>query len=150
MERGGANWHDQRMTGLANLEVLLRSMRPQFRAGEFVFVAADGLPPNVITEASVREAEGMSAVIARADADRLGIHYDFVASWITLTVLSPLDSVGLTAAVAMELAEHDISCNVVAGLRHDHLLVPYDRADDALSALRRLAGRPSPRRGLFI
>ncbi len=138
------------MSGIANLEVLLRSMRPQFRTGEFVFVAAEGLPAEVLTQAAVRENEGMSAVIARADADRLGIHYDFVASWITLTVLSPLDSVGLTAAVATELAELGISCNVIAGLRHDHLLVPSDRADDALSALRRLAGRPSPRRPLFI
>jgi uncharacterized protein len=131
---------------IANLEVLIRSMRPEFRAGEFVFVDGAGLPDDVEVLATVRESEGLSALIARRDADRLGRSYDFVGAWITLTVYSSLESVGLTAAVAGELAAHGISCNVIAGLHHDHLLVSADRADDALTALRRLAGRPSPRR----
>lgn len=130
------------MPGISNLDVLIRSMRPEIRHGEFVFARVDGLPADVRVESTVREAEGMSGVIARADADRLGLHYDYVAAWITLTVVSPLDGVGLTAAVAGELAELGISCNVIAGLNHDHLLVPIERADDALGALRRLAGRP--------
>lgn len=130
---------------IANLEVLIRSMRPAFRAGEYVFVDATDLAAAVRVEAMVREAEGPSAVISRRDADELGLRYDFVGAWITLTVYSSLDSIGLTAAVSSELATLGISCNVIAGLRHDHLLVSADRADDALTALRRLAGRPSPR-----
>ena len=131
------------MAAITNLDVLLRSMQPVFRPGQYVFVDGDGIPEGsgVAIEASVREAEGHSAVIARADADRLGLHYDFVASWITLSVVSALDAVGLTAAVSSELTEHGISCNVIAGLRHDHILVPTDRADDALVSLRRLTTR---------
>ena len=128
---------------IANLEVLLRSMSPEYRRGEFVFVDGSALPPEVAVEASVREREGLSAIIARADADRLGLRYDFVGAWITLAVLSSLDSVGLTAAVSSELSKLGIPCNVVAGLHHDHLIVAADRADDALTALRRLTGRPS-------
>jgi len=130
---------------IANLEVLIRSMRPAFRAGEYVFVDATDLPPDVQVEATVREAEGPSAVISRRDADALGLRYDFVGAWITLTVHSSLESIGLTAAVSCELAKLGIGCNVIAGLHHDHLLVSAGRADDALTALRRLSGRPSPR-----
>jgi uncharacterized protein len=137
---------DDRGVSIANLEVLIRSMRPEFRPGEFVFVDGDGLPGDVEVLASVKESEGLSALVSRRDADRLGRSYDFVGAWITLTVYSSLETVGLTAAVAGELAEHGIGCNVIAGLHHDHLLVSADRADDALTALRRLAGRPSPRR----
>ena len=49
-----------------------------------------------------------------------------------------LDAVGLTAAVATALAEHGIPANVIAGFYHDHLLVPEDRADDAVAVLRGL------------
>jgi hypothetical protein len=62
----------------------------------------------------------------------------FRAAWITLSVYSDLHAVGLTAAVAAALASEGISCNVVAALRHDHLFVPVDRADDALTVLERL------------
>jgi hypothetical protein len=41
--------------------------------------------------------------------------------------------------VTRALADAGISCNVLAGFFHDHLLVPKDRADDALVVLRRLA-----------
>nr|WP_269151213.1 ACT domain-containing protein [Spelaeicoccus albus] len=64
--------------------------------------------------------------------------YSFVAGWITLQVHSALDAVGLTAAVSTALATAEISCNVIAGNYHDHLLVPIDRLDDALGVLREL------------
>jgi hypothetical protein len=77
----------------------------------------------------------LSIVVSQQDADDLGLEYEFVAAWIVLRVHSALDAVGLTAAVSSRLAEDGISCNVIAGLRHDHLLVPVDRARDALQAL---------------
>jgi hypothetical protein len=67
------------------------------------------------------------------------VGYDFVAAWITLQVRSALDGVGLTAAASRRLGEHGISCNVIAGYHHDHLLVPEDRVADALAALEDLA-----------
>jgi len=50
-------------------------------------------------------------------------------------VHSSLEAVGLTAAVSARLTSAGISCNVLAGFEHDHLLVPVERADDAVSAL---------------
>lgn len=64
-----------------------------------------------------------------------------MAGWITLRVHSALDAVGLTAAVARELADAGLSCNVVAGFHHDHLFVEQARADEALAVLHRLAER---------
>jgi hypothetical protein len=120
-----------------DLDRLLRAMDPVRRPGEFVFVSRRE-PVPLPAVASVVEDEGISYVLARADADELGFAYDFVAAWITLTVHSALDAVGLTAAVAGALAEAGISCNVIAGAHHDHLLVPVDRAEEALTVLGRL------------
>jgi hypothetical protein len=36
------------------------------------------------------------------------------------------------------LSDAGISCNVLAGYHHDHLLVPSDRADEAIAVLQRL------------
>ena len=112
-------------------------MSPELRPGEYVFVtgaaAVDG------AAVTVREDEGVTSVVARADADRLGLAYDFVAAWITLRVHSALEAVGLTAAVATALAGAGISCNVVAAFHHDHLFVPADRAEEAVAVLQALA-----------
>lgn len=43
--------------------------------------------------------------------------------------------VGITAAASAALTAAGISCNVLAGARHDHLLVPVDRAEEALGLL---------------
>src|SRR5262245_32932657 len=112
-------------------------MGAQRRPGTFVFATVDdragrGVPR---AQASVREDEGLSVVLAREDADAAGIRYDFVAAWITLRVHSDLAAIGLTAAVSAALTAENISCNVIAGNYHDHLLVPVDRADDALAVL---------------
>ncbi|MEO9662897.1 MAG: ACT domain-containing protein, partial [Maribacter dokdonensis] len=61
--------------------------------------------------------------------------YEFIASWITLTVHSALDAVGLTAAVANALTKHNISCNVVAAFYHDHIFVSTKDATKAMSVL---------------
>jgi hypothetical protein len=100
------------------------------------------MPAGVDPAATVREDEGLTVVLSRPDADRLGLTYDFVAAWITLTVDSSLAAVGLTAAVSHVLTDAGISTNVIAGFTHDHLFVPVDRADDAMRALRGLARVP--------
>ena len=123
----------------SGLEHLLREMEPELRPGSFVFV--DGAAPaardldRADILASISEPEGLSVLLRRELADRLGLEYDFIASWIVLKVHSPLDAVGLTAAVSGRLASLGISCNAIAGLRHDHLLVPAERADMAMEAL---------------
>lgn len=125
------------MSGETELTTLLATMAPVVRPGAFVFVVGVR-PDEAEVLASVVEPEGLSMVLRQEDANRLGFAYDYVAGWITLTVQSSLAAVGLTAAVSTALSEAGISCNVVAGYHHDHLLVPVDRLDEALAALHRL------------
>ncbi|MBE9229068.1 hypothetical protein IQ264_27035 [Phormidium sp. LEGE 05292] len=54
------------------------------------------------------EAEGTTLIISKQEADRLSIPYSFVAAWITLTVHSSLEAVGLTAAISAELTKAGI------------------------------------------
>jgi hypothetical protein len=113
--------------------------RPQLRDGEFVFVAVSAERARQLpAQALVREDEATTVVLRREDADAAGLAYDFVASWITLTVETSLDDVGITAAFSAVLGEAGISCNVLAGVHHDHILVPVERSDEALAALRAL------------
>jgi hypothetical protein len=128
------------MSGVSDLDELIRTMKPTVRDGEFVVVSVEPLRlVGMAAEAIIREDEGPTVVMRREDADAEGIPYDFVAAWIILTVHSDLAAVGLTAAFSTALAEAGISCNVLAGFHHDHLLVPADRRDDALAALENLA-----------
>jgi uncharacterized protein len=135
------------VSGERDLDRLLEAMDPVVRPGAFVFVTvpADGdAAPGLPSLASVHEAEGVTHVLRRPDADARMLPYDFVAAWITLEVHSALDAVGLTAAVATALAGAGISCNVLAGYHHDHLLVPHDRAVDAVEVLRSLGAGDRP------
>lgn len=127
------------MDGERVLDALLRTMQPELRPGQYVFVTVQQVPEDVDPVAWIREEEGIGLVLPRQDADRNGLGYDFVAAMITLRVRSSLAAVGLTAAVSGALARAGISCNTVAGTHHDHLFVPADRADESLRVLRKLS-----------
>lgn len=136
------------MSGEKNLEALLAAMHPVQRDGEYVYVLwPDGRPLLQGIEAAVREAEGLTVVLPRAVADKEDLAYGFVGAWITLQVHSALEAVGLTAAVSKALAEARISCNVLAGFHHDHLLVPVADAPRAMEVLAELSAhsRQAPR-----
>ena len=130
------------MSAETDLDAILPAMDPELRFGAYVFVSVPHgeAKPAADILASVHEPEGWSLVLRRDDADAAGLAYDYVAAWITLRVYSSLAAVGLTAAVSSALADAGISCNVIAGHHHDHLLVPHQEADRALSILRGLSG----------
>ncbi|GAA2405038.1 ACT domain-containing protein [Streptomyces glaucosporus] len=131
------------MAGERDLQRLLAGMRPELTPGEYVFTTVPGgrIPPGVAPVVTVAEEEGLTLVLPREEADAAGLGYDYVAGRITLRIHSALDAVGLTAAVAAELAAAGTSCNVVAGFHHDHLFVPHDRARRAVRLLEDLAAR---------
>ncbi|MEV8624690.1 ACT domain-containing protein [Streptomyces sp. NBC_01268] len=132
------------MSAERDLTRLVAGMRPELHPGRYVFTTVDGpAPAGVAPVATVTEREGLTMVVRQEDADAASLAYDYVAGWITLRVHSALDAVGLTAAVARELARAGLSCNVVAGFHHDHLFVEHARADEALAALNALSERAS-------
>ena len=130
------------MSGERDLGRLLAGLDPQVAAEPYVFTqAADGaVPAGVRPFATVAEDEGLTLVLPRDEADRLGLAYDYVAARITLRVHSDPAAVGMTAAFSRVLADAGLSCNVIAGFFHDHLLVPWDRAEEAVRLLEGLAG----------
>lgn len=134
------------MSGETNLSRLLQSLQPQLNPGQYVFccVAADRDCSDLQPLASMREDEGLSLVLPREQADAHSLAYDYVAAWITLRVHSSLAAVGLTASFSTALAHAGISCNVIAGVHHDHLFVPLERAEKVLSTLRALAAACMP------
>jgi len=82
-----------------------------------------------------KEDEGWTVILNKLAADNLKLHYTYIASWITLTVHSSLEAVGLTAAFSKALAEASISCNVVAAYYHDHIFVDQKDAEKAMTVL---------------
>ena len=129
------------MQPITDLEQLLAHMQPALNPGRYAFVA---VPDDVMLDpgriiASMREPEGLSAILPEQDALDLGLPVAFTAAWITLSVHSDLAAVGLTAAFAGALARAGIGCNVVAGVRHDHLFVPFDQAQRAMDTLQALS-----------
>ena len=123
------------------LAQLLREMQPRLHVGTYAYctVPTDSVPPQAI--GSFRESEGLTVILSLQDANATGLTPRFLAAWITLHVHSPLEAVGLTAAVARTLADANIPCNVVAACHHDHLFVPVDQAQVALEILERLSAQ---------
>ena len=122
---------------VSDLATLLSQMRPELHSGRYAFVTLPlgcSLDQNRIV-ASIREPEGLSVIMAEEDATDLGLPVAFIAAWITLTVHSDLAAVGLTAAFSTALGQAGISCNVVAGVHHDHLFVPAGQAQKAMQVL---------------
>ncbi len=112
-------------------------MEPILNDGEYVFgtVKSTANIPRDLVVCEVKEREGITVVLARKDADELGVTYEYVASWITLNIHSSLEAVGLTAAFSNALAVEGISCNVVAGFYHDHIFVDVKDSKKALNTL---------------
>jgi uncharacterized protein len=119
----------RKLSGETDLDRLLATMRPQLHPDRYAFHLADTAGPRAF--ATIREDEGMTVIMPDPDGE-----------WarITLAVHSSLDAVGLTAAFARALADAGISANVIAGLHHDHIFVPWPLRGNAMAALRDLAG----------
>jgi uncharacterized protein len=120
-----------------DLERLLRALNPRREPGVYAFVVAPaGLDVAALQPiATFREREGVTLIVEEGRALAAGLPVQYRAAWVTLSVSSGLQDVGLTAAVATALAHAGISCNVMAAIHHDHLFVPADAADAALDAL---------------
>ncbi len=120
--------------GETDLAVLLADLAVTRRAGTFRFVEVVDPDPAELAaaEAVVREEGATTLVVPAVEGGPAGV---LDVAWLTLTVSSSLEAVGLLAAVGVALADAGIPCNVLAGVRHDHLLVPVALADDAVRLL---------------
>lgn len=123
--------------GETDLDVMLATLAVQRRPGIFTYIAVEVPTPGLLAAAHavVKEGPLTTIVLPVEAAERAGQLVTIELAWLTLTVQSSLEAVGLTAAVSARLAAIDIACNVLAGYHHDHLLVPVDRVEDAITVL---------------
>ncbi|MFH7017620.1 ACT domain-containing protein [Flavobacterium sp. FlaQc-47] len=125
------------MSGEKDLQELLKSMKPEYNSGDYVFCKIDNLENVNLDKIEMffKEKEAITLILKKEIADTLKLDYSVVMSWITLTVHSSLEAVGLTAAFSKALSEHEISCNVVAAFYHDHIFVNKKDTDKAMQIL---------------
>ncbi len=123
--------------GETDLDLMLATLAVQRRPGVFTYIAVEVPTTGLIAAAHavIKEGRLTTIVLPVEAAERAGQKPTGQFAWLTLTVQSSLDAVGLTAAISARLTAVDISCNVLAGYHHDHVLVPLDRIDDAIAAL---------------
>ena len=126
------------MSGLTNLDELIRTMEPVLQDGSYVFVTLQPdelLPYGLIPRMTFREEEGTTLICLRSEAEEYHLPGEFPCRMITLNVHSSLDAVGFIARIASRLAAEGMGVNPVSGFYHDHLFVPDDRAGDAMRCL---------------
>ncbi len=130
-------------TGETDLAVMLGDLQVSRRPGRFAVVTVERELGQTLAlgdgiEGLVQEAEGVTAIVSEQMAQARGWSGGFIAGWLTLEIHSSLNAVGLTAAVSSALGEAGISCNVLAGYFHDHILVPIEQVADAIACLESL------------
>lgn len=128
------------MAGIRDLDQMLRCLSVSRRPEAWTMVSVDSSVPLSETVAAViAEAEGTTVVATVDEANRRGWPVEFRAAWLTLEIHSALEAVGLTAAVSAALADGGIPANMLAGFFHDHILVPENKAADAMAIIEGLA-----------
>ncbi len=128
--------------GETDLATMLARLGAERRPGVFTYAALVDPDPTLVAlaQAVVVEDDLTTLVLPAEQAREAGLRVELELAWLTITVQSSLEAVGLTAAFARVLGEAGIPCNVLAGWHHDHVLVPVDRADEAI----RLLTAPGP------
>ena len=131
------------MNGEKDLAILLKSMNPEHHPGAYVFCVVADISNIRLSDIILffKEDEGYTIIVEKHVADHLHLAYSFIASWISLTVHSSLEAVGLTSVFSTALAEAGISCNVVAAYYHDHIFVNQVDTEKAMMVLNSLSTR---------
>lgn len=129
------------MSGERDLHTLRSRMSPHLHGERYVYCcAAEGrVPEGLQPVGTFREAEGLTLIVPREQADGAGLSYQFECALVTLDVHSSLDAVGFIASVSDALAKERIPCNVVSAYFHDHLFVPYEHRHRVMDVLQQLA-----------
>lgn len=99
---------------------MIKTMKPMVLPDEYVYYKSESIDTR--SRAIIVEDEGVTNVMRLRDAE--GLPFIGRSRWITLQLHSSLEAVGLTAAFSSALGQQGISCNVLAGYFHDHILVP--------------------------
>lgn len=125
------------MSGETDLTKLIAEMSAILDPEPYVFATTTDPTGFAGVEAIMRfsEEDGETLILKVRDAADLELEVSEAHARITLNVHSALGAVGFLAAVCSALAQRGISTNAVAGFYHDHIFVPYPRAEEAIQIL---------------
>ncbi|MFH1471026.1 MAG: ACT domain-containing protein [Candidatus Micrarchaeota archaeon] len=138
------------MAGNSDLSDILKHLNPELAQEKFYFAQVSesqlfGLVNHLsYIRCICREEEGLSILFSEDIKEEMGEFGDEPVegpfALITLKVNSSLNAVGMIAKVSEALAKEGIAVNVISACSHDYLLVPYEKRENALAALKRLEG----------
>lgn len=133
---------------ISNLGELLTNMKPVLKKGKVYVASLDESQIMALANyldyitCIYREDEGLSIVFSEEIKGEIESLTENKISGpfalITLNIYSDLMAVGFLAKIAEALAKEKISVNAFSAFHHDHLLIPYERKEDTLKALRKL------------
>lgn len=135
------------MKTVSDLKKLLKDMQPKMAKMKYFMASVDEGELMALANyldyivCIYREKEGLTVVFEEEiHGEMVGIAEKMAGPFalIMLNVYSDLMAVGLLARVTEALAKEKISVNAFSAYHHDHLLVPWERKEDALKALERL------------
>jgi hypothetical protein len=135
------------MATISKLEDLLKNIKPELDGGKHYLSSVD--ESQLMSLANYlghirciyREEEGLSVLFSEEIKEEMSGFSENQAgpfALITLRVKSDLMAVGFLAKITGALAKEGISVNAISAYHHDHLLVPYERKEDAMKVLRSL------------
>ncbi len=134
---------------ISELGELVRKMQPVLVEGKYFIASVDDSAMMSLANYLdyivdiFREKEGLSVVFRQGIEEELKelSKSDVVGPFamITLNVYSDPMAVGFLAKITEALAAQGISVNAFSAYHHDHLLVPYEKKDDAILILKRLS-----------
>jgi uncharacterized protein len=132
---------DTRCSGETDLSVLLKTLTPTHNVGDYVFCTVPSISGISLDDVLMlfKEQEGYTIILKQDLADTYNLSYTYISAWITLSVHSSLEAVGLTAAFSSALSKEGISCNVVAAFYHDHIFVDQKDLARAMRVLKTFA-----------
>ena len=136
----GTEWD---MSGETDLDMLLASMTPVLGPETYVFATfKDRAVPAALTPQMVfQEAEGTTVIVPKVEAEAAGLESTYPCRKITLQIHSSLEAIGFLARITAALAEAGLSVNPVSAFLHDHLFVPEDRTEEAMTVLKHLSSK---------
>lgn len=120
---------------ISDLTDLLASLQANLLDGvwayETILSSTDPDPEAIMT---FKEREGLTQICPAKSHTPANNRWH----WIEVSVHSDLNAVGFLARLADALASAGVPCNAIAGYYHDHIFVPVDTTETALTALRAL------------
>ncbi|MBI3033414.1 ACT domain-containing protein [Candidatus Woesearchaeota archaeon] len=128
------------MPSVKDLKTLLESMNPQLIKGKYVFCTVSQQQYHRLKTKPLmlfKETEGITLILQKSVAEKLKFAYTSIWAMITLTVHSDLNAVGFLAAITAKLAQQGISVNAVSAYYHDHLFVPFEKAEKSMALLKK-------------